>query len=115
MPNKEPILGDMQIVDMGGSHIALFKNLNQWTGLTVRHFHASSITTVDVNSKPYIGYTHGALFGIGRNPLMTRIMHPDDQQKITDAKNAMIEIANQKRQQNTIDLVGATGLVKPRI
>jgi len=115
MNDVKPILGDMKIVDMGGQQVALFKNLCQWTGVTVRHFHASSATTVNVDDKPYIGYTHAALFGVGRNPLVTIFMHPADQQKITDAKNAIIEIANKKRQQDLINRVGVRGFVEPRL
>ena len=118
MEQNKPVLGEMKIVEIGGSCVALFKNNRQWTSVTSRHFHETNITQTTLNTKPYVGYTHNALFGMGRNPIDTRFMHPDDQQKIADAKNTMIEIANQKRLGNSqalIDRLGATGFVTPHL
>lgn len=112
------ILGEMKIVDMGGSLVVLFKNKSQWTKIEERRFHKTGTTTITIDERPFRGYTHDTLFGMGRNPLRPLFMHPDDQQKIVDAKNAMIDNAHQKlraKQQDLIDKVGATGFVQPKI
>jgi len=115
MSSRKSILGEMRIEERDGGLVAIFKNKAQWSGVEVRKFPSKDEVTVELNSRHTIEYSHNALFGIGRNPIDSRFMHEEDQQKIIKAKNTMIEYSQRSKSEDlirTLDL--PRGLITPR-
>ena len=81
--NTKPVLGEMKIVDMGGSIVVLFDNLAQGK---VSKSWVKGLPKNTTDDRLFVGYTRAALHGEGRNHLRTGHMHENDQRKIAEAR-----------------------------